>query len=495
MVPDLRIRTLRDLPPRADLDYVLYWMTANRRLSWNFSLDRALEWCVELRKPLLVFEPLRIGYGWASDRLHKFILAGMEFNQAEADRVGICYFPYVERTADEGKGLFEALAARAAVVVADDFPCFFLPRMLDAVRARLAVRFEAVDSNGLLPMRATDKVHPSAYAFRRLLQKELPNHLVAFPAEKPFHERANFPAWKLPARLVERWPRAEGQLLKGSPAALAELPIDHEVAPAPFNGGTGAARAQLAHFLDYGLPRYREDRNQPEARVTSGMSPYLHFGHISTHEIFARLRHLEAWHPRHLAEKSGGHREGWWGMSPSGEAFLDELVTWRELGFNFCSKRDDYDRYESLPEWALVTLEKHASDPRKYRYSLAAFEEGRTHDELWNAAQNELAREGRIHNYLRMLWGKKILEWTNHPREALDVMIELNNKYAVDGRDPNSYSGIFWTLGRYDRPWGPERPIFGKIRYMSSENTAKKVKVHEYLARHGSANVGHFDFG
>jgi deoxyribodipyrimidine photo-lyase len=149
-----------------------------------------------------------------------------------------------------------------------------------------------------------------------------------------------------------------------------------------------------------------------------------------------------------------------------------------------CHHRADYERYESLPGWARATLDAHAADERSHVYPLDAFESSDTHDPLWNAAQTQLRREGRIHNYLRMLWGKKILEWTASPREALAVMIELNNKYALDGRDPNSYSGIFWVLGRYDRPWAPERPVFGTIRYMSSENTARKLRGRKYVERY-----------
>ncbi len=166
------------------------------------------------------------------------------------------------------------------------------------------------------------------------------------------------------------------------------------------------------------------------------------------------------------------------------ESFWDELITWRELGYNMCWRRQDYDQYASLPAWARQTLADHKTDRRDHVYSLEAFESGQTHDALWNAAQHQLLREGRIHNYLRMLWGKKILEWSPTPEDALEVMIELNNKYALDGRDPNSYSGIFWVLGRYDRPWGPERPIFGKVRYMSSENTARKVRVKDYIRQY-----------
>ncbi len=176
-------------------------------------------------------------------------------------------------------------------------------------------------------------------------------------------------------------------------------------------------------------------------------------------------------------------------MAASAEAFLDQLVTWRELGYNMCVHRPDYDRYESLPDWARATLELHAPDRRDPTYTLDQFAAAETHDPVWNAAQRQLVRDGALHNYLRMLWGKKILEWTESPREALDVMIELNNRYALDGRDPNSYSGIFWMLGRYDRAWGPERPIFGKIRYMSSDSTIRKLKMKQYLERYGNAGT------
>ena len=171
-------------------------------------------------------------------------------------------------------------------------------------------------------------------------------------------------------------------------------------------------------------------------------------------------------------------------MSRNAEAFLDQLITWRELGYNMCANLHTYDLYESLPAWAQDTLDGHRKDPRPLLYGLEHFENADTHDPLWNAAQTQLKREGRVHNYLRMLWGKKILEWTPSPEEALDIMIHLNNKYALDGRNPNSYSGIFWILGRYDRPWAPERPVFGKIRYMSSQNTARKLRLKQYLRKY-----------
>ena len=272
------------------------------------------------------------------------------------------------------------------------------------------------------------------------------------------------------------------KLLAGDATELAALPIDHSVGIVETRGGSTAARQRLTKFLDQHLPQYAAGANDPDADNRSGLSPYLHFGHISSHELFHELMTREEWSPASLGEKTGGKREGWWGVSPGAESWLDEFITWRELGYNMTSHRDDYDQYESLPDWAQATLAKHERDPRQFVYSLDEFAAAATHDPLWNAAQTQLVREGRIHNYLRMLWGKKILEWTATPRDALAVMIELNNQYALDGRNPNSYSGIFWVLGRYDRPWGPERPIFGNVRYMSSDNTRKKVRVREYLS-------------
>ena len=237
-------------------------------------------------------------------------------------------------------------------------------------------------------------------------------------------------------------------------------------------------------FLKNRLHSYGERPSHLQEEGTSGLSPYLHFGHISAHEIVAKTLSAASWSFDRLAERASGSSKGWWGTDGNVESFLDELITWRDLGYNMCSRRNDYDRYSSLPEWAQKTLEAHLRDRRDFQYTLLEFESSATHDALWNAAQTELVREGRIHNYLRMLWGKKILQWTETPRDALDIMIELNNKYALDGRNPNSYSGIFWILGRYDRAWGPERPVFGKIRYMSSKNTARKYKVADYMTKY-----------
>jgi deoxyribodipyrimidine photo-lyase len=484
-VPQIRVRAVNAFPIVERGEFVLYWMIAQRRLRYNFALDRAIEHARELRLPLVILEPLRCGYQWASDRLHRFVLDGMAANaRATADR-NVVYYPYVEPKAGAGSGLLTALAKQAAVVVTDDYPAFFLPRMVAAAAERLKAPLEAVDSCGLLPMAAADRAFPTAYAFRRFLQQVLPEHLVHTPRADPL-ARLTLPAAPgIPIEIARRWPMAESELLKGDAALLAKLAIDHAVPVAPIGGGIEAARKRLDKFLGK-LDRYNEDRNEPSADGTSGLSPYLHFGHIGAHEVFDRITSREPWSAENLTAKANGKRTSWWKLSEPAEAFLDQLVTWRELGFNMCRRRDDYAQYDSLPDWARATLAKHASDPRPNVYTLEEFTAARTHDPLWNAAQRQLLREGAMHNYLRMLWGKKILEWSPSPQAALAVMIELNDKYALDGRDPNSYSGIFWTLGRYDRPWGPERKIFGTIRYMSSDNTARKLDVKGYLAKYGA---------
>lgn len=483
-VPTIRLRTRNRAEVRPDGDYVLYWMIASRRTTWNFALDRAVEWAVELAKPLVVFEPLRCGYPWASDRLHRFVLDGMAANAARLAGAGVSYYAYVEPSAGAGKGLLEALAGKACVVVTDEFPCFFLPRMVAAAARKLPVRLEQVDSNGLLPLRAAPQAFATAYAFRRFLQKVLPEHLHDFPKPNALARCKLPPAGPSLAGIERRWLPASPGLLRGGAHALVALPIDRSAQVPPLRGGSEAARARLRRFLKLGLAHYAAARNDPEQDASSGLSPYLHFGHISAHQVFEEVMSRAEWTPGNLALRATGGRQGWWGVHPAVEAFLDQLITWRELGYNSCAHRHDYDRYDSLPGWAKSTLKTHVRDEREHVYSQQQFEQGRTHDPLWNAAQGQLVREGRIHNYLRMLWGKKILEWTRRPQHALDIMIELNNKYALDGRDPNSYSGIFWCLGRYDRPWGPERPIFGTVRYMSSRNTARKLPVANYIRRY-----------
>ncbi|QGJ68508.1 Deoxyribodipyrimidine photo-lyase type II [Planctomycetales bacterium 10988] len=482
--PELRLTDVNVAPINQDGDFVLYWMIAFRRTKWNYSLQRAVDWAKELKKPLVILEALRCNYRWASDRIHRFVMQGMAVNQEELQDKPCLYYPYIEPEQLAGKGLVEKLSEKACVVVTDDFPCFFLPTMVRLVGRRIDVRMEKIDSNGLLPLRATDRVFTKAHSFRRHLQKELPLYLEEAPRHHPL-SRIQLPTLKkLPKSITDRWPPATKKLLSASSSVLSDLPIDHSVGPGAINGGSNEAEKTWKDFLNKLLKHYHDKRNEVEDRHSSGLSPYLHFGHISPHQIFYDLANQEDWNTRDLSEETKGSREGWWGMSQGAEAFLDEIITWREIGYNCTSHTKDYDKYESLPDWAKQSLKKHEKDSRPYLYSFEEWEEAKTHDDIWNAAQTELVRDGKLHNYLRMFWGKKVLHWSERPQEALETLIELNNKYALDGRNPNSYSGIFWVFGRYDRAWGPERQVFGKIRYMSSDSTRRKLKLTKYLEKY-----------
>jgi deoxyribodipyrimidine photo-lyase len=368
--------------------------------------------------------------------------------------------------------------------VTDEYPCFFLPRMVARAAATIPAPLEVVDSNGLVPLRATPGPFATAMALRRWLQGSLGEHLAHVPLADPLARAGGGPQAELPAEIERRWPRASAPLLAGEAPALAELPIDATVPAVATRGGAGEAAVALDGFLRHGLAAYAERRNHPDLAGSSGLSPYLHFGHLAAHEVFAAVVGSDGCMVGMREHRRDGRR-GWFGVDASREEFLEQLVTWRELGFAFAHHRPDHDRYESLPDWARATLEASADAERPVE-SLADLEAARSRDPLWNAAQTELLRTGKLQNSMRMLWGKKILEWSPSPRDALARMIHLNNKYALDGRDPNSYSGIFWCLGRFDRPRGPRRPRFGTVRYMSTASARRKLELEHYLERFGA---------
>lgn len=482
-VPATRIAVVGAREVRADGDYVLYWMTAARRTRFSFALERALDWARSLGRPLVVLEALRVGYPWASDRFHAFVMDGMRDNAVALEAAGVSYHPYVESQPGEGKGLLEVLAARACVVVTDEAPFFFLGRMLAAAAPRLPVRVEAIDGNGLVPLRAVTQRFTFAHQFRRFVQKTIRPHLVRLPHAEPL-AGVRLARFTLPAEITTRWPRVA--LDADTHALCARLPIDHRAPIVEDRGGSSFARTRLDAFVRARLSAYAEDRSHPDEAAASGLSFHLHFGHLSAHEVFARVVASADWSIEKMASKPNGRREGFWNVSEAGDAFLDELVTWREIGLARAAHAGtERVVWDDLPAFARTTLEAHAGDRRAHVYDLEAFEEGRTHDPVWNAAMRQLREEGRIQNYLRMLWGKKIVEWSRHPKDALETMIALNDRWSVDGRDPSSYTNIGWVLGLYDRPWAPERPIFGMVRYMSSDAAVKKLRMKAWLARWG----------
>jgi deoxyribodipyrimidine photo-lyase len=433
----LRVRAVNDAPIR-DRAYVLYWCVAARRTRWSHALDRAIAYARELRKGLVVLDALRIAYPWASVRQHSFGIEGMDDIHARFEAAGVRHFRYVERAEGEGKGLLAALAARACVVVTDDFPAFFLPRMVEAAARRLDVRVEAIDGNGLVPLRSAPKLYARAFDFRRVVWALADAPPAADPLAGP-----RLPPVTLPDL---RW--REGTVDPGT----LDIP---RLAPVPIRGGETAGRAALAAFVDR-LGDYETLRDHPDDDATSGLSPWLHWGHLSVHEVAAATR--------------------------GSTKFLDELVTWRELGFHTARHLPRFEDYDSVPDWARSSLAAHEKDEREAHYDLETLADARTGDEVWNAAQRQLLAEGRIHPRMRMLWGKRVIAWTRTPQEAYAHLIELNNRYAIDGRDPSSWAGISWCFGRYDRPW-PARSIYGVVRTMTSRSMVRKSRTARYVER------------
>ncbi len=312
----------------------------------------------------------------------------------------------------------------------------------------------ALRGEGIIPLREFSKPEYAARTIRPKIHRLLPLYLK--PVETPRLKKDS-----TGLRLESEDFQFDHETFE---KVVFSCPINQKIKPSPlFPGGYQAGRRLLAEFLSGKLDEYVTRKNRPECEGTSNLSPYLHFGVLSAHEVA-------------LAVQASG------GNPSSVEAFLEELIVRRELSFNFCRFSSNYESLDCLPRWVQATLSQHASDHHNYAYSLTQFERAQTHDNLWNGCQRELTGTGKIHGYLRMYWGKKIIEWSRTSSEALETMIYLNNQYALDGRDPNSWVGILWCFGLHDRPFG-ERPIFGKIRYMSAESLNRKIDVPGYLHR------------
>lgn len=423
-----------------------------KRVDDNDALNFAIQQANERELPLVVYEGLKFYYPWANDRIHTFILEGVAENKAAFDRLGIRYLFFLQRHERDWRDTVAALAADAALLVTDDYPCFIIPKHNQGLVEQLDIPVFAVDSNGVIPLSCYDKEEYAAYTIRPKIKKLLPEHLKRSARPKLKVSSLNV---KLDCPETEVNEKNIGEL-------VSQCDIDHTVAPSRlYRGGTAAARQRLKHFVAKILPKYDKTRSKPDVDGSSRLSSYLHFGFISVQEIAEAVQQAKA-------------------SRTAKESFLEEAIVRRELSFNFTRFNPHYNSIESLPSWVQQTMRDHADDPRPLLLAPEQIEAAETPDELWNAAQRELLVSGELHNYVRMLWGKRVIEWQPSYESAFALLEHLNNKYALDGRDPNSYAGILWCFGKHDRPWF-ERPIFGKIRYMTSQSTGRKFASAKYI--------------
>jgi deoxyribodipyrimidine photo-lyase len=420
-------------------------MQAAQRAEYNHALEYSIQKANELKRPLVVFFGLTENWPGANQRHYYFMLEGLK---EVRQRLKAKDIQMVIRHKSPDLGAVE-LAKDAALVVVDAGQLRIQRRWRSRVARRIECPLHEVETNLVVPvMEASFKEDFSAGTFRPRITKRLDYYLVPLKPSRP----------KLDS-LGLRFPTFD---LEDIDRAVSKLKIDKSVGKvSAFQGGTKEAKRHLSKFSRYKLSDFAELRNDPNADCVSNMSPYLHFGQISP--LYIALQVLR---------KSG----------PGKDAYLEELIVRRELSHNFVFYNSNYDAFACLPPWAKTTLNYHRRDKRQYVYSLDQFESAQTHDPYWNAAQKEMVITGKMHGYMRMYWGKKILEWTKDPRTGFKIALYLNNKYELDGRDPNGFAGVAWCFGKHDRAWA-ERPIFGKIRYMNAAGLKRKFNPDAYVKK------------
>ncbi|MEJ7625097.1 MAG: deoxyribodipyrimidine photo-lyase [Pyrinomonadaceae bacterium] len=447
-----RVLQLNDKAINTKARYVLYWMQMYKRVEYNHALGFAIRRANELKLPLVVYEGLKYYYPWASDRLYTFILEGVEEKRMAFAELGIRYVFYLQENSRSPRQTVARLARDAALIVTDDFPCFIIPEHNRRIAERAIVPVFAVDSNGIIPMSKFDKEEYGAYTIRPKINRLIDRYLQPMEVET------------VSIQGVDLEVDCPEPIVNGDNVAqlVSECDIDHSVPPSGnYHGGTANGRMRLAKFVSEILPDYEKSRNKPDRDGSSRLSAYLHFGFLSPLEIALAVKDADA-------------------PESAKDAYLEELIVRRELSYNLTYFNPNYDSLTALPAWVHETMREHAGDTRQFNYSLEELEAGETHDELWNASQREMVATGEMHNYVRMLWGKNVIAWSRTYEEAFETLVHLNNKYCLDGRNPNSYAGILWCFGKHDRPW-MERPVFGKIRYMTSGSTGKKFDSRKYI--------------
>lgn len=433
MADNSRARKLND--KEIKVAPVIYWMSRDQRIHDNWALLFAQQIALELKQPLAVVFCLVPKFLQATKKHYDFMLKGLSELEAELKKYYIPLYLLKGEPVAKLPGFIKKY--NAAALITDFSPLKISRKWKNQVKNKINTAFFEVDAHNVVPCWvASNKQEYSARTFRPKINKLLPKFLTEFPKIKKHKYK-----WPAPAPKIY-WKNTNSKIWLQS--------------------GETEARKMLRYFIKHKLNKYFTARNDPGIDGLSNLSPYLHFGQISAQRITLEIK-------KSIASKRNK------------DAFLEELIVRRELSDNFCFYNRNYDSITGFPNWARQTLEKHKKDKRPYLYTRKQFEQAQTHDDLWNAAQQELLKHGKMHSYMRMYWAKKILEWSKTPSQALKFILYLNDKYELDGRDPNGYAGAAWSVGGvHDRPW-PERKIFGKIRYMSYAGCERKFDVNKYI--------------
>ncbi len=449
-----RLRATAERKPNRDGRFVLYWMHHALRGHENPALDLAIVTAEQLGLPVFVYQGLSERYRYASDRHHAFIMQGAHDAHEELSSRGIGSAFHLERPGHRGPHL-QHLASRAAVVVTDDFPTDPITGWAGRLSAKVATPVWRVDTSCVVPMKLVGRAYDRAFSYRAATSGHLEKRLATpWPEQADPRERFSMP--DLPFTPIDFNAESFHGLIAG-------CEIDHSVGPVPHTlGGSRAGYARWNAFKADNLRQYAADRNDPMRDGVSRLSAYLHYGMIS---------------PLRIAREAAAFG------GPGAEKFLDELLVWRELAYAFCYYKASHDSLAAIPGWAADTLRAREVDPRPTIYDWETLARGMTGDPLWDAAQRSLLIQGELHNNVRMTWGKAFLNWTPDAATALRLMIDLNHRYALDGRDPASYGGLLWCLGQFDRPHTPPRPIFGTVRDRPTDEHATRLDPQRYMKK------------